>query len=213
MFGYQRERRSGELGFGDTSSWNHNVHYYELLLRSRSWPCAAALDVGCGDGTLVRLLAERAATVVGIDSSATMIRRARRVTADFNVELVHDDFLAHDFGRRRYDFISCVAALHHMDFSAGLERMKSLLAPGGTVAVLGLADSRTPADLSFDAAGAVQSRLYRLLRRVRRDEDMPIAPPAETYGEIARRAMQVLPGATFRRLVLFRYLLTWTKPG
>jgi SAM-dependent methyltransferase len=194
------------------SSWNHNVHYYELLLRSRAWPCPAALDVGCGDGTLVRMLAERAAAVVGIDSSATMIRRARRTTAALNVELVHDDFLAHDFGRLRFGFISCVAALHHMDFSAGLERMKSLLAPSGTLAIIGLAESQTPVDLAFDAAGAVESRLYRLWRGPRRDEDVPIAPPAERYGEIARRAVRILPGARFRRLVLFRYLLTWTKP-
>jgi 2-polyprenyl-3-methyl-5-hydroxy-6-metoxy-1,4-benzoquinol methylase len=213
LFGISAKGRSGELGFRDASSWNHNVHYYELLLRSRSWPCSAALDVGCGDGTLVRLLAERAASVVGIDSSAAMIERARRVTADFNVELVHDDFLAHDFGRQRFDFISCVAALHHMEFTAALERMKSLLAPNGTVAVLGLAGSRTPADLALDAAGAVQSRLYRLRQPPRRDDDMPIAPPAEAYGEIARRAAEILPGARFRRLVLFRYLLTWTKPG
>ena len=125
-------------GFENEHSWNHNIHYYDLLLRSRSWPCVAALDVGCGDGRLVRALAKRAHEVVGIDSSAAMIGRARQATSNANVEYVQDDFVTHDFAGRRFDFITCVAALHHMDLSDALERMKALLLPNGTLAVVGL---------------------------------------------------------------------------
>jgi len=43
--------------------WNHNVHYQPVILRAVPADCAAALDVGCGDGTLARKLAERWAEV------------------------------------------------------------------------------------------------------------------------------------------------------
>jgi SAM-dependent methyltransferase len=204
---------SARGNFVDAGPWNHNAHYHELVLSSRAWPCAAALDVGCGDGVLVRLLAERADTVVGIDSSAVMIERARRATASANVSYLLGDVLAHDFGGIRFDFIACVAAVHHMEFTTAVARMKSLLAPGGTLAILGLANSGTPLDLALDAVGFVVSRYRRLRPGAQRHADAPLAAPAETYGEVKRRAFRVLPGARFRRLVLFRYLLTWTNVG
>jgi hypothetical protein len=38
-------------------------------------------------------------------------------------------------------------------------------------------------------------------------------PPPETYSGMRSKARAVLPGSSFRRLVLWRYLLAWTKPG
>ena len=55
-------------------------------------PDATVLDIGCGVGRLTRVLAERAATVYGIDVSAEMIERARRENAHLdNVHWLHGD--------------------------------------------------------------------------------------------------------------------------
>jgi hypothetical protein len=46
-----------------------------------------------------------------------------------------------------------------VDAGAALARMGELLAPGGTLAVVGLARTRYPADLPFAAAGAIGHRI------------------------------------------------------
>jgi SAM-dependent methyltransferase len=47
--------------------WNHNLHHYGLLLDAVPSGCRRALDVGCGEGTLARLLRARIAEVCAID--------------------------------------------------------------------------------------------------------------------------------------------------
>jgi cyclopropane fatty-acyl-phospholipid synthase-like methyltransferase len=48
--------------------YNHNKHYTDLLLRQVPPGCQNALDVGCGDGSLARRLADRfGIAVTGID--------------------------------------------------------------------------------------------------------------------------------------------------
>jgi 2-polyprenyl-3-methyl-5-hydroxy-6-metoxy-1,4-benzoquinol methylase len=196
----------------NAARWNHNFEYHDLMLRAMPSPCRAALDVGCGDGTLLRKLAERAETVTGIDISAAMVGRARLEISNPRVELVHDDVLRHDFAGRQFDFITCVATIHHMDFRAAIGRMASLLRRNGTLAIAGLARRSTPKDFVFDAAGLVAGRLEGM-RRTLHDPGAPLVDPVMTYTEVERAASDALPGARFRRLLLFRYLLTWTKPA
>jgi hypothetical protein len=38
-------------------------------------------------------------------------------------------------------------------------------------------------------------------------------PPPETYRQTRQVAEALLPGVNYRRHVLFRYSLVWTKPG
>jgi hypothetical protein len=38
-------------------------------------------------------------------------------------------------------------------------------------------------------------------------------PPPETYGGMRALARELLPGARFRRHLLWRYSLIWRKPG
>jgi SAM-dependent methyltransferase len=190
--------------------WNHNFHYHDLVLAALPAPCRSALDVGCGDGTLLGKLSARADHVTGIDTSPLVadLVRAAAPTAEW----IAGDILAHDFGAQRFEFVACVATLHHVDFAAGLGRMAALLAPGGRLVVVGLANSATARDVAYDAMGLAQSRLERARHRFHR-ADVPQAMAHMTYGEVERAAAALLPGATFRRLVLFRYLLTWTKPA
>jgi hypothetical protein len=43
--------------------------------------------------------------------------------------------------------VSAVASLHHMDARSGLIRLRSLVAPGGVLVVIGLARSDLPKDI------------------------------------------------------------------
>jgi 2-polyprenyl-3-methyl-5-hydroxy-6-metoxy-1,4-benzoquinol methylase len=195
--------------------WNHNIHYHPAVLAALPGRGTRALDVGCGEGILTRDLAARFDHVLGIDIHEPSIERARRTPTPPHVEYLVGDFLTEPLAAASFDAIACVAALHHMDTVTGLERMRGLLREGGTLAVLGLARSRYPRDLPRDAAAAVATRLLRNTGgRELWVHSAPIVwPPPETFAETRRAAEQALPGAQFRRLLLWRYLLTWTKPG
>ena len=55
---------------GQDRRWNHNTHYYPLVLAAVPDGCRRALDVGCGEGLLTRELAVRVPEVVGIGGRA-----------------------------------------------------------------------------------------------------------------------------------------------
>jgi 2-polyprenyl-3-methyl-5-hydroxy-6-metoxy-1,4-benzoquinol methylase len=57
--------------------------------------------------------------------------------------------------------ITSVAVLHHMDVRAALDRMSQLVAPGGTVVIVGLARSQLPADLLWEAAAILATEATR----------------------------------------------------
>ena len=191
--------------------WNHNLHYQPVLLRALPDRCRTALDLGCGQGFLLRPLAARADEVVGIDQDAPSLEEASERTAGLdNVRLVQGDAMAHDFGQR-FDAVLSVAVLHHLGLEPGLERMKRLTSPGGVLGVVGLARSRSPRDYARDALGAVETRA-RSLRRPQTEVTAPVSDPQETYREVRAVVGDVLPGARYRRHNLVRYTITWTKP-
>jgi SAM-dependent methyltransferase len=194
--------------------WNHNTHYHGVVLRNVPRGCGEALDVGCGDGLLVRRLASRAARVTGLDRSAEMIARARRLSDGIgNVGFVAAGLLEHDLPADHYDFVCSVAAIHHMDFTKAMAAMRDAVRPGGSLVVIGLANNRGPRDWTFSALGVPAHHVHRLRNRGNAGEPgAPLADPAMTWGEVRDEALRLLPGAVFRRHLLWRYSVSWRKP-
>src|SRR5215470_3512782 len=111
--------------------YNHNEHYADLLVRQVPPQCQNALDIGCGDGRFARRLADRfGIAVTGIDRDPAIIKRAQAETLNPSVQFVAADFLRYPF-KEQFDFISASASLHHMPFDQALEKMVSVLRPGG----------------------------------------------------------------------------------
>lgn len=193
--------------------WNTNVARHRGILRAVPAGCADALDVGCGDGLLARKLAEHAKRVTGVDTSPVMIARAREVAARRpELTFIDSDFLTADLPVAGFDFVCSVSAIHHMDFESALTRMRELLRPGGTLVVVGLARESTPAEWAATIAAAPAVRTIKVLRRASGPDGMPVADPQMGYGEVRAVARRLLPGARYRRHLLRRYSLTWTKP-
>ncbi len=193
--------------------WNHNVHYQPLIPAAVPPGCGAALDVGCGDGLLVRRLADRCREVTGIDRDAGMIREAREQSRDLpNVSFIERDFFAEPFGEGSFDFVCSVTAVHHMDFQAALTTMARLIRPGGRVAIVGLARDGS---LAGRVAGAVGLPADWLLRAVHGEgsSGAPIVDPEMTWRQVREAARELLPGVRYRRHLLWRYSLLWSKPG
>jgi SAM-dependent methyltransferase len=149
--------------------------------------------------------------VIAIDTDEPIITLARGYATNLSIEYVEGDFLAHDFGDTRFDYVSAVASIHHMPFVAALERAAGLLRPGGVLAVLGLFREHGVIDLAH-AAVAAPVNAYFALRRAWSYSGAPVKPPEMTLPEIERAAIAVLPAVQVRRLLLWRYLLTWRHP-
>ena len=76
-----------------TNRWNHNIHYGRQLLELVPAGADDALDVGCGEGWLVRELRHRVTHAVGIDPDAASVAAANASTETDGIEYIRGDFL------------------------------------------------------------------------------------------------------------------------
>jgi SAM-dependent methyltransferase len=203
--------------------WSHNTHYTPYLLRHLPAHCRDICEIGCGTGQLVRTLAARAESVLALDLSPAMIRRAQECSTDMdNIHYVVADVMTYDLPTDQFDCIVSVAALHHMDLEGILTKLRTALAPGGILAVLDLYKSASMTDYLGDVI-AVGLELMLRLKYCNRPPQPQEAREvwAErgqhdsylTLSQIRQISASILPGAAARRHLLWRYSLLWTKPA
>lgn len=107
-----------------------------ILLSVLSRQPQRVLDLGCGEGWLLRALAERGIEAVGVDGDATLIEAARAAGSS-SVHLASYEELAQakvDIGSG-YDLICANFALLHQDIIPLLVAMNALLSPGGALVI------------------------------------------------------------------------------
>ncbi|MGN7781470.1 class I SAM-dependent methyltransferase [Mycolicibacterium sp. 22603] len=190
--------------------WNHNTAYHPWLL-TLARPGGHALDMGCGDGLLTQRLAAASQAVTALEPDPAALMRARgRVGTEPRISLQFSTFEEFDSCDTRFDLITFVASLHHMDLRASLQKARDLLAPGGTIAVVGLSANRSVGDWLISALSLPAVRLGSRRHRERPDIGVVVADPRESLSEIRRVAGDVLPNVTIRRALYYRYLLHWT---
>ena len=92
-------------------------------------PGERILDVGCGTGTLTRLLADARADVVGVDASPAMVERARAAFPDLRFDVADATTMAFD---RPFDAVFSNAVLHWVrPPEMAVARLFAALRPGG----------------------------------------------------------------------------------
>lgn len=197
---------------------DHNALYHRDLLNAIPAHATSALDIGCGDGALVRTLAAKVGHATGIDRHEPSILRARTASDPATTTFVLGDVAAHEFKPASFDVVTAVAMLHHGDAREGLARMIDLLAPGGMLGVIGLAARPTTVgDLAMDALAIARVRIDRLIEGgepIRASDAPPVVWDVSTsYRDIRALANEMLPGHRYRRRMMFRYVLTWIKPS
>ena len=98
---------------------------------------ALAADLGCGPGEMLPVLAERAAAVVGVDSSPSMLALAERRTAGLPVGVRMGELEHLPMADGEADFAVICLTLHHLpDPGAALAEARRVLTPHGRLVVV-----------------------------------------------------------------------------
>lgn len=101
-------------------------------------PTDRVLDIGCGNGRITRLAAERTAYALGIDLSAPMLERARASAAAEsldNAHFVQADAQVYDFQEASFDVaVSRFGVMFFADPVEGFRNIGRGLRPGGRLA-------------------------------------------------------------------------------
>jgi len=135
-------------------SWHHNARAWTEAVRSGAIESRRqvtdqaillavmgrqperVLDLGCGEGWLLRALAERGFEAVGVDGEPTLVEAAR-VAGSSPVHVASYEDLVEakvDIGRD-YDLICANFSLLHQDIIPLLAAMNALLVPGGALVI------------------------------------------------------------------------------
>lgn len=201
--------------------WNHNNHYHRFLLEQVPAHCRYVLDVGCGTGAFARLLAQHTEYVLALDLSPQMIHQAQADSEGSpNVDFQVADALGWEFSPEHFDYIVSIAALHHMPMEESLSKMKGALAPGGTLAVLDIYQTRF-SDLFVSLVSIPASLFMQQLKNGHRPKISQEAREAmaehvahDSYlplAQVRHIAQTMLPDARVRRHLFWRYSLIWKK--
>jgi len=196
------------------SYWNHNVAFHDLLVADVKSRGGRVLDIGCGEGLLIQRLIPVATHVVGIDPDEAAITRAKkRLGLTSNVTLINTDFLTMPVPalHERFDTITCVATLHHMELRTALSKMREFLAPGGRLLVVGLSANKSILDFIISGLLVIPIRIMDRFHGGVKDFGVKIASPKESLSEIRQVTCEVLPRAKIQRRFYYRYLLIWDK--
>lgn len=103
--------------------------------------------------------------MTAIDPDAAAIGRAAvRTDSHRHVTVSERSFHEYQPGAVRFDLITFVASLHHMDLHTSLAKARSLLTPTGEIAVVGCAANKTVRDWVWSIvcvpAARIGSRLH-----------------------------------------------------
>lgn len=131
--------------------WSHNDHFHSWILANLPDQRGSALDVGCGRGGLLAALSPRFTAVHGTDRDGAMRGQAATRCAGLANVIIHDGTWVDG----PVDLVTMVAVLHHLDIADALERVCSILEPGGRFLAVGLAPPQGVTDHLWDLASTV----------------------------------------------------------
>ncbi|MEU3400812.1 class I SAM-dependent methyltransferase [Streptomyces filamentosus] len=206
--------------------FNHSDHYHDLLLRGLPTSCRRALDTGCGTGGFAWKLALREIEVDAIDVGSHIITAAREQTSELalpgNIHFDQADINNLPLPPAAYDYITCLASLHHVPFRA-VQKLCSSLTKNGFSVILGHYREAYLWDHSVTllvVSVNVTLRAVAFFQEKRttsrpKPHNLPLTasttPSLMPLSEIYSESAKALPGKRILRLLFWRYLLVSHK--
>jgi ubiquinone/menaquinone biosynthesis C-methylase UbiE len=139
-------RRTADFFAQAARSWEqlreelHGSNFMRAVLASLIDPELSVVDLGCGTGELLRLLAPRARQVLGVDRSQEMLEAAsERVGGYENARLIRADLAALPLASGLWDAVTMLLVLSYLPRpEAAIGELSRLLRPRGRAIVLTL---------------------------------------------------------------------------
>ena len=97
---------------------------------------ARVLDIGCGNGALLRALAPRLGPSLGVDASAGMIDRAKSHPIEGQVSFTRISGPSLPAEDDAFDIVISLLSWRYLDWDPMLEEIARVLAPGGKLVVV-----------------------------------------------------------------------------
>lgn len=198
---YERENAAQDVGGA----------VWAALRETVPWDGADVLDVGCGDGFHLPVFAERAASVIGVEPHAPLVRRARRRMGD-RARVLEAGAAALPLPDGSVDLVHArTAYFFGPGCEPGLAEAQRVLRPGGGIAIVDLDATQPPygtwmradiphydperAERFFTAQGFSVRRIPTVWRFPDR-ETCEAVLRIEFSREVADRAVAETPGIT-----------------
>ncbi|MEL7012077.1 MAG: bifunctional 2-polyprenyl-6-hydroxyphenol methylase/3-demethylubiquinol 3-O-methyltransferase UbiG [Pseudomonadota bacterium] len=143
--------------------------------RHFDWAGKRVLDLGCAGGFMAEALAEKGATVTGIDPAAQAIEAARVHAAKTGYDITYDVGVGESlpYEDASFDAVVCVDVLEHVaDLDQVLREVERVLAPGGRF----LFDTINRNPISRLAVITMAEDVLRLLPKGTHDPELFIRP-------------------------------------
>jgi SAM-dependent methyltransferase len=133
---YEKYWTTGHARFsGDNQGYAENFRKWMRGQLREIARDAAILEVGCGDASFTRSLAEYSSRVTAVDLSASQIKRNARAHPEIKF-VQHDVAQPFPFADEAFDVIWCSEVLEHLfDPGFALREMQRVLARGGRLLV------------------------------------------------------------------------------
>ncbi len=186
--------------------WNHNTAYYGWV-KKNTLGCKDILDVGCGDGSLVRFLDDGKRKVCGIDVDRDCVKRAVGASGG---RFVCGQFETYEF-ERKFDAVIFSASIHHMDMEKAIIKAKSILKTGGVILIVGPAKPSTAFDWTIEGMRVIPCAVMSKIRHMKSSEEnnVPVSYKLPKMNEVRVIAGRMMPHCKIRYGLYYRYLLKW----
>lgn len=131
----------------DSVSHLYDDAFSDITVRADEWqwlsrhitkaPAPRVLDLGCGNGSFLRLIADRIASGTGVDRSPRMTAAARRRCSGIgNVSFQAVDGPMLPFPDREFDIVISLLSFRYLDWDPIMNEIRRVLAPGGRLLVV-----------------------------------------------------------------------------
>ncbi len=146
----------------------YRVHYSpELFAKfidmAHITPSSSVLELGPGTGQATDPILDTGCDYNAIEIGDNFCGVLQRKYGDRkNYTLIHDDFITHDFGEKRFDSIYSAATIQWIPEDVAFSKTFALLKPGGMLAMMKLiGDYRTPNEALYQRIQQEYDQWYR----------------------------------------------------